>query len=92
MVQLLLTNCLDLLNNEPRPDDHLEIMTSSHYLLAEVYSLTNQNETEEVLDNTERCESASPVCDEDEFLWPKVIPRFIPGSCAKRFFKHFFSF
>ena len=85
MVQLLLTNCLDLLNNEPRPDDHLEIMTSSHYLLAEVYSLTNQNEAEEVLENTERCENANPVGDEDEFPWPKVIPRFISGNCAKHF-------
>jgi hypothetical protein len=69
MVEVLLTNSLDLLNNEPRPDDHLEIMTSSHYLLAEVYSLTNQNSAKEEL---EHCESSSPVCDEDDFPWPKV--------------------
>ena len=63
MVQVLLTNCLDLLNNEPRPDDHLEIITSSHYLLAEVYSMPN---------TAERCETARDPCDEEEFLWPKV--------------------
>ena len=73
MVEVLLTNCVDLLNNEPGPDDHLEIMTSSHYLLAEVYSLTNQNSAEEVLENPERCESSSPVSDEDDFPWPKTF-------------------
>ena len=63
MVQVLLRNCLDLLNNDPRPDDHLEIITSSHYLLAEVYSMPN---------TAERRENATHPCDEDEFPWPKV--------------------
>ena len=80
MVEVLLTNCVDLLDNEPRPDDHLEIMTSSHYLLAEVYSLTNQNSAEEVLENPERCENSSPVSDEDDFPWPKVIRPFMSGK------------
>lgn len=72
MVQVLLTNCLELLNGEPRPDDHLEIITSSHYLLAEVLSLTNLSDAEQVLSNTEGSEGLSPVSDDDEFPWPKV--------------------
>ena len=72
MVQVLLTNCLNLLNNESRPEDHLEIITSSHYLLAEVYSSFNQNIDEGVLENAGRCGSTSPVGDEEEFPWPKV--------------------
>lgn len=73
MVQVLLTNCLDLLNNEPRPEDHLEIITSSHYLLAEVFSLADQKNEEQSLGNTETEEGSSGECqDHLEFPWPKV--------------------
>ncbi|XP_028414584.1 erythroid differentiation-related factor 1-like [Dendronephthya gigantea] len=74
MVQVLLTNCLDLLNNEPRPDDHLEIITSSHYLLAEVFSLADQRNEEQILGNTATEEGANSECrDDDAFPWPKTL-------------------
>lgn len=73
MIQLLLTNCLHLLNDEPHPDDHLEIITSANYLLAEVYSMGNKNDDDELLENGSHNNDADPSGDEDEgFPWPKV--------------------
>ena len=71
MVQVLLINCLDLLNNEIHPDDHLEIITSSHFLLAEMYSMTNLK-----CEDGDCCESPDLVSDEEELQWPKVSTRF----------------
>ena len=74
MIQVLLTNCLHLLNNEERPEDHLEIITSSHFLLAELYSLRNEESgCEETMSDMKTGDEAKGDGETDEgFDWPKV--------------------
>lgn len=73
MVHVLLTNCLRLLSNEPNPEDHLEIITSVHYLLAEVYSLGKENGVDDLLENGNKSSEVGGDGEKDEgFPWPKV--------------------
>ena len=83
MVHVLLTNCLRLLSNEPSPEDHLEIITSVHYLLAEVYSLGKENGVDDLLENGNKSSEAGEGGEKDEgFPWPKVGFVQLSGHCG----------